>query len=52
MEFIQEIEKEVNEIKPDIIKNNITSVLEAYEKITSKTDKNKLLHTVFSHVKC
>lgn len=50
MEFMEEIEKEVNEIKPDIIKNNITTVLEAYENAPTKTDKNKLLHSVFSHV--
>lgn len=39
-----------NKIKPEVIKNNITSVLEAYKKANRKEDKNKLLHLVYDHV--
>lgn len=50
MEFVKDVKKETDAINPDFIKTSMTSVLEAYEKATSKTDKNKLLHSVFSHV--
>lgn len=41
---------ETKEVNVDLVKSNIKTVIEAYEKATRKEDKNKLLHSVFSHV--
>ncbi|WP_376785330.1 recombinase family protein [Siminovitchia terrae] len=43
-------ENENEELDPSVIKRNLNSVLQAYENTTSELNKNKLLHSVFSHI--
>jgi DNA invertase Pin-like site-specific DNA recombinase len=61
-----EIEKELNELKnvqfeeieeadegnfnPELVRRNITSILEAYQNASHKSDRNKILRSVFDHV--
>ncbi|MBO1003754.1 recombinase family protein [Pseudogracilibacillus auburnensis] len=46
---ITEPEKE-EVIDTELVRNNIDSILTSYEKSTSDSDKNSLLHSVFSHI--
>ncbi|KAF6591065.1 recombinase family protein [Paenibacillus sp. EKM205P] len=41
---------EKNQINIDVVKNNLTSVLEAYQAADDKSDRNKILRSVFDHV--
>ncbi|MGG1650124.1 recombinase family protein [Paenibacillus sp. NRS-1780] len=41
---------EKNKIDIDVVKKNLTSVLEAYQAADDKSDRNKILRSVFDHV--
>ncbi|TQS01355.1 recombinase family protein [Paenibacillus ottowii] len=41
---------ERNQIDIDVVKNNLTSVLEAYQAAEDKSDRNKILRSVFDRV--
>ncbi len=39
-----------NTIDVDLVRNKLSSVLEAYKRSTNQGDQNKLLHSIFSHI--
>lgn len=47
---IDEQESEKEPMNIEVVKSNISSALEAYKNSNSKIAKNKILHSVFSHV--
>lgn len=46
----ENVEDEKIPIDVDLVKNNLDSILTAYKQSNNQTDKNKLLHSVFSHI--
>lgn len=50
VKFDEGIEESKTEIDADVVKSNLKSILDAYQRSTNQTDKNKLLHSVFSHI--
>jgi DNA invertase Pin-like site-specific DNA recombinase len=42
--------KKKEHIDPEIVRKNLSSILEAYQKATHKSDRNKILRAVFDHV--
>ncbi|AOK91943.1 recombinase family protein [Paenibacillus polymyxa] len=46
----RQLPEKKNEIDIDVVKNNLTSVLEAYQAAEDKSDRNKILRSVFDRV--
>lgn len=50
MHFEEDPDAEEDNFNPNLIRKNISSVLEAYHNASHKSDKNKILRKVFDHV--